>query len=214
MNKYLKFCLRLLVQPPELVSFVTALLRGTLYILWFRLTRRNVIIRFPFLCHARVEISGPGKVFIDRRCSVYMNTFDHLAIMTLSRHASVTIGRNCTLGGVTIRCRGRIAIGDNVLTAGNLIQDVAVCNASLQANARSDARAPSEAVSGDIMIGNDVWLSGQALVLDGSTIGDGSVIGLNCLLYQKRIDDHCLVVGNPALRPVSIAKLDGLVRAH
>jgi acetyltransferase-like isoleucine patch superfamily enzyme len=201
-GRYFRLLWKLTQSPRAFFSLIKAVLLGFFYIGWFRITQRNAVIKFPFLCHAKVEISGPGKVFIDRGCSVWMNTFEQLVIQTLSPEAEVRIGKNCTLGGLTIRCRGKVFIGDNVLTAANLIQDVMIVS---RAPSSSTEDYPESASS--IRIGNNVWLGGQSLVLAGSSLGDGSVVGVNGLIYHTAVKDNCLVAGNPAMRPVPIDKV-------
>ena len=206
-EKYLRFLINLILSPRALFSMVKSVLRGLYYIIWFRISRPNTVIKFPFLCFTKVDISGPGKVFIDRRCSVYMNTFDHLVIKTLSPDAEVRIGKKCNLGGQTIRCRGKVSIGDNVLTAANLIQDVMITSHAAFHSMNENREDASE-----IRIGNNVWLCGQSLVLSGSSVGNGSVVGLNGLVHNAMIKDSCLVSGNPAIRPIPIDKILKLQR--
>ena len=199
MNRYLRYAISLAKSPKSLVSFVNGFVRGCFYIVKFRLLRRRVIIKFPFLAHTRVEISGPGKVFIDRFCSVWINSFEHLSILTLTPDAEVLIGRNCTLGGLTIRCIGKISIGNNVLTAANLIQDVPVIVNKEQSNQGGRTEG--------IIVGNNVWLGGQAVLLEGAYIGDGSVVGVGGLVYMGKVDEESLVLGSPVGRPLSIPKI-------
>ena len=208
--KYVNYIWHLLRRPSEGLSFIMAFVRGTLYIFWYRLTKRKVIIRFPFLCYAKVCICGTGSVLIDRWCTVHMNTFDHLNIMTLSPRASVKIGRNCTLGGLTVRCGNKITIGENVLTAANIIQDVTVC----ENYRKTDKGASSSKSHIEITIGNDVWLSGQAIILQESRIGEGCVVGLNCVFYRAEAECHSLNIGNPALRSVPISKIQSLQKGR
>ena len=196
-NKYLNYILNLLENPKSLFSTIIALTRGCYYIAWYKLIKKNVTIRFPFLCHSKVEIIGPGKVFIDRRCSVWMNTFEHLVIQTVSPFAEIRIGKNCTLGGLTIRCRNGIWIGDNVMTAANLVQDIPMISAS----------AAMELKKSPITIGHNVWLGGQAIILYNTEIGDRSVAGSNALLYNTTVGEDYLCVGNPTLRPVPIKNI-------
>lgn len=201
-KKYLQLLKKLVRSPRSLFSLIKCVLWGLFYIILYRLTRRNTIIKFPFFCHAKVEISGPGKVFIDRGCSVWINVFDHLVIHTLSTKAEVKIGKNCTLGGLTIRCRGKVTMGDNVLTAANLIQDVVIAS-----HAPSFSTENNQEFALSIWIGNNVWLGGQSFVLAGSSIGNGSVIGTNGLIHDAIVKDSCLLAGNPAIRPVPIDKI-------
>lgn len=202
MKKMIKRIVTLLLSPKKTYRISLAVLKGVFYIVWTRLAMKNVKIKFPFLCYAKVEIFGRGKVYIDRGCSVWPNTFEHLVIHTLSPEAEVHIGKNCTLGGLTIRCLGRVDIGDNVLTAANLIQDVPIASANF-CTLYTKTIHPAA-----ISIGNDTWLSGQAIVLTDSRVRDGSVLGMNALLFNSTVGNACLAIGNPAMRPIPIGKLD------
>jgi acetyltransferase-like isoleucine patch superfamily enzyme len=205
-KKYFIFLFRLVKSPKKLFNFTAAFIRGIYYIFYYKLSRDNVVIRFPFLCYDKVEISGPGSVFIDRKCCVFMNTFNHLTIHTLHSLAEVRIGENCTLGGLTIRCYRKIYIGDNVLTAGNLIQDLPICN---KAYFEKYSTKYKESV---ITIGNNVWLSAQCLVATKSKICDGSVVGTKSFIINQKIPSNCLASGNPSMRPIPIVKLLKLSR--
>jgi acetyltransferase-like isoleucine patch superfamily enzyme len=199
-----KWVFKQLSSPKAFYRISLAVVKGTLYIAWTRLFRNNVIIRFPFLCYTKVQIFGPGKVFIDRGCSVWPNTFEHLVIHTLSPEAEVHIGKKCSLAGLTIRCFGKVDIGDNVLTAANLIQDVPIASAEFCTSITKTIHPTA------ILIGNNTWLGGLALVLTDSKIKDGSVLGMNALSFKSIVGEGCLATGNPVMRPIIISKLDTL----
>ena len=101
-------------------GLLKALLRGTFTVFYYRLFNRRVRIAFPFFMYETFRVSGPGKVFIGGSCSIYPNMFDGVSIVTLDQNAEVHIGVNCSLGGVTIRCRERIEIGDRVMVGWSL----------------------------------------------------------------------------------------------
>lgn len=48
-----------------------------------------------------------------------------------------------------------------------------------------------------ITIGDDVWLAMQSAVLPGSSIGDGAVLGVQAVLYNASVEQHCFAYGNP-----------------
>lgn len=200
LKKYRKFLWYTMRNPSIFFANLIAIFRGCFYIIWYKVTKRKVTIRFPFLCHDKVEICGPGKVIINSHCTVWMNSFEHLVIKTLSQEAEVRIGKNCTLGGLTIRCCGQVNIGDNVMTAANLIQDVPITNKSIYNTKQIETKS--------ITIENDVWLAGQSIILGQSSVGNGSVLGLNALLYNSSVANNCFSSGNPAMRSIPIAKLN------
>jgi len=184
--------------PRQAFNIFKAIVRGTWYIIYYRITQKDVVIRFPFYVYAKVEISGPGKVFIDKGCSTGWNNFYHLSINTLNKDAVVYIGRKCGLSGLTIRCGDKVVIGDRSIMAATLIQDVIMV---------TDSVAGKVGVSPDIHIGSDVWIAGNAFVLPGSNVGDRCVIGSNGLIYNRNIPADSFAGGNPVQRPLPINKL-------
>jgi acetyltransferase-like isoleucine patch superfamily enzyme len=184
------------------------LARGLYYVLYFRLFRRNVRIALPFLAHTSVAITGPGRVAIGPWCSVHQNTFRGLSIATLSPDATVTLGAHCSLGGLTIRCRHSVAVGDYSRSAFCLIQDEPFWSSS----APSPPGAKTRPSAGPIQIGRNAWLGGSSIVLGGATIGDDSVVGWGSCCANGVVPAASLAVGNPAGRPLSIASVLALRR--
>lgn len=176
-----------------------ALARGTYWALYFRLFRRNVAIRLPFLAYAPVRIAGPGKVRVGPFCSVHQNTLAGLSIVTLSPRARVTIGAHCSLGGLTIRCGEAVAMGDRSRTAYSLIQDVPFWSGS--------ASTTAVAGSAPIRIGENAWLGGFSMVLGGSTIGDDSVLGWGATCCGATVAAGTVALGNPVDRSLPISRM-------
>ena len=197
--------------PWEFYSLLKAFLKGLLYVLSYRLFRRNVKIGLPFLVYCKkIVISGPGSVFIDKGCSIFTNSFDRLAIITLSPHAYVKIGKKCDLGGVTIRCHERIELGDHVLAANCLVQDSAIAT---RQHCRS--RIPETGLSrlSRILIGRNVWLAGQTIVLHGSTIEDGAILSQGSMCCNFVIPRNHFAVGNPVRRSMSLDVINNVLRS-
>lgn len=196
--------------PKGFYLYGKALFKGSLYVAFYRLFRRNIRIKLPFFVFCKkVKICGPGAVFIDKGCSVYYNAFDRLTIVTLSPSAQVMIGKKCDLGGLTIRCHKRVEIGDRVLSANCLVQDAlfSIARSGYLKNSKTDLLLPS-----DIWIGMDVWLAGQTIILCGSKIGNGSVLSLGSVCYNYTIPENHFATGNPVTRSVSAATINNFLR--
>ena len=186
-----------------------ALLRGSYYIIYYNLSSRKVVIKFPFKAYARVSIIGRGSVTIDSGCSVHNNVFRGLTIITLSEKAIVVIGSGCSLGGLTIRSYSKVLIGARTMTALSLIQDVSFVNFS-----------KAKAIIGDwnmldsrpVSLGENVWLGGISLVLRGSHIGDDCVLAAGTLCQNMECGSYCLISGNPAKRGLPINQVLKLKR--
>jgi acetyltransferase-like isoleucine patch superfamily enzyme len=188
----------------KLISYTTAITRGTAYILYYAVFRKNVKICFPFLAFTKVSIIGPGTVFIDKRCSVRKNGFRGLAIVTHSVDSSVSIGAKSMLGGLTIRCHERIELGKETMTAASLIQDSLFYNAD---DVSSQVDVNISLRPNPVIIGTNVWLGPKNVVLGGSKVGNDSVLAAGTMCFGNQIGDYSLVSGNPAKRPIPIDKI-------
>jgi len=181
-----------------------ALIKGLYYVVYFRLLRKNVKIRYPFKVFSKINIIGSGSVLIDKNCAVLENGFRGLSIVTLSEKASVNIGKNCLLGGLTIRCQNKVIIKDRTMTANSLIQDVSFVNRDkVQQRVKEDNATDEEGV----FIGNNVWLGGHSIILSRTKIGDDSVIGACSLCWNTILDKFCFGSGSPVKRGFSIERL-------
>ncbi|OPY91676.1 MAG: Galactoside O-acetyltransferase [Syntrophus sp. PtaU1.Bin208] len=190
--------------PVGFAGLVKALLRGTLTVLYCKIAKPRVRIEFPFFMYETFRVNGPGRVFVGSYCWIYPNMFEGVSIVTLDPDAEVRIGRNCSLGGVTIRCRKKIEIGDRILAAQSLIQD---CMLAECPGMWADGAIPQEMIPRPIKIGRNVWIGAQSCILGGTTIGDESVISLGTVCHGTMIEEYHLASGNPSLRPVSISRL-------
>jgi len=196
---------RFFKMPIYYLSIGVALLRGTFYIVYFRIQRKNVSIKFPFLAHTKVSILGQGTVSIGKRCSVFLNEFKGLTIVTLSNKASVKIGDRCSLGGLTIRCHDHIELGNNVMTANSLIQDSLLLNYHESIPNLTSFLIANNPIR--IVIGDNVWLGSHSCVLSGSKIGNDCVLSAYSVCHACEIKDYNLAAGNPIRRSLPISNL-------
>jgi acetyltransferase-like isoleucine patch superfamily enzyme len=195
--------LRAFNDPAHATKVLHALLRGTFYFVYYRLFKRNVKIALPFRAFASVTIVGPGRVFIDGNCSVIQSAFKGLTIVTLAESAAVTIGKDCILGGLTVRCHNQIEIGKRTRTANSLIQDVLFIN---HEQVRSQAgNVPNE--RNDISIGNNAWVGMNAIVLSGSQVNDDCVLSVGSVCQNITLAPYSFASGNPVRRGLPIDNL-------
>jgi acetyltransferase-like isoleucine patch superfamily enzyme len=192
-----------IANPKYFVRTLRGLIRGTCYLIYFNYVKRNIKIKFPFLVHAKVRISGPGTVSIGKNCMVMKNTFKGLTITTLSKNARVIIGDQCALGGTTIRCSGLVEIGRKTMTAISLIQDSFLVNQDrLGEEIRRRLPQPQ-----DIAIGTNAWLAESSFVMNGSKIGNDSVLSSGSWCYNTASPEYVLLSGNPVRSTIPIDKL-------
>lgn len=194
---------RSVTNPKYFIRTLRGLIRGTCYLIYFNYIKRNIKIKFPFIVHAKVRISGPGTVSIGGKCLVLKNTFKGLTIITLSKEAKVLIGDNCALGGTTIRCSGLVEIGSKTMTAISLIQDCFLVNHD-QLDAEIKRRLPKPQ---NITIGMNAWLAESSFVMSGSKIGHDSVLSSGSWCYDAAYPDYVLISGSPTRSALPIDKL-------
>jgi acetyltransferase-like isoleucine patch superfamily enzyme len=198
--------------PISAYAYGHALVKGLLYVAYCRIFTRRVRIGLPFLIFCKkVTIRGPGTVDIGSGCSVFANAFDRLTIVTLSPDAHVRIGDKCDLGGVTIRCRNSVVVGDNGLFANCLLQDTPFLTV------RQDLpETPNNSfeASDQIRIGEHVWIAGQTVILCGGTVGKGSVLSTGSLMLNNAVPQNHLACGSPVVRSASIDSLAGFLRTQ
>ena len=109
--------------------------------------------------------------------------------------ASIIIGDNVGVSGVSINCRCSIEIGDNVMIGGGVgiwDNDFHPLNAEVR---RTDPVA--QVKSKAIIIEEDVFIGARAIILKGVTIGKRSVIGAGAVV-TKSVPADSIAVGNPA----------------
>lgn len=185
-----------------------AFLKGSFYVLFYRLLRKNVIIGIPFFAYYRVSICGPGSVRIGKGCSVFPNAFDGLVVATVGAEASVIIGRGSDLGGVTIRSSRKVEIGERGLFANCLIQDSLFTALSpLVSCPRRDQHSDSATV----WLGDNVWLAGQTMVLEGGSVGNESVLSVGGVCFDRAIPEKQLAGGNPVVSSLSVERISALL---
>lgn len=207
LDKIVKYLKRSFSDPIYFLNGLIALLKGSLYIVYYRLFRKNIKIAFPFKAFSKVAIIGPGAVKIGKNCSVYKNVFRGLTIVTSSSDSVVVIGERCALGGLTIRCNKRVEIGDRVMTATSLIQDSFFVNQDKAMSLSVNELAPEPA---EISIGNNVWLTLGSTILGRCNVGNDCVIAAGSWCFDSKIDDYSLAIGNPIKKTLPIERLQRL----
>ena len=190
--------------PAVILEYVTAFVRGLYYIVYFRVFRRNVKIGFPFSAFAPVKIVGPGSVVIGKYCCASLNVFKGLTIVTHYPDSLIRIGEGCVLGGVTIRCGKYIEIGDRTMSAPSLIQDSFLVDQAKDAALVAMGLMPP---SKPVIIKDNVWVGADSIIISGSRIGKDSILAAGAGCYDFQADEYCLVIGNPAQKPLPIERL-------
>ena len=197
------------------IQYVTtvlfALIRGTYYILYYRITRKNVRIGFPFKAFAKVIIKGPGKVIIEKHCVAAENVFTGLTIVTFNPKSFLRIGQRSVIGGTTICCRNKIIIENDVMSANSLIQDTLFLDNKFS---KLDLLKDTMDDQIPIVVGKNAWIGGNCIILEGTTVGKDCVIGAGSVAWQTTLPDYSLGNGNLIKRGMSIIRILSLMGAN
>ena len=115
--------------------------------------------------------------------------------------SSITIGERVALNDnvmINADCGGRIAIGNDVLIAPNV-----VIRAAEHEYRRSDALIREQGhTKGEIRIGDDVWIGANAVVLPDVMIEKGAVIAAGSVV-NRDVAAYTVVGGVPA-KPIGL----------
>ncbi len=104
------------------------------------------------------------------------------------------IGKNLMfVGGSTIRCRKRIAFGDNCGCSWECLFMDTDFHTIIDLNTSSVINEDRE-----IIFGNNVWIGCRSTFLKGTNVGNYNVIAANSVLSRKVEGSNQIIGGNPA----------------
>lgn len=136
---------------------------------------RNVTLRSDINGY-HTAMSFPTRIFAD------------------ASNATIEIGDNCRLNGVSIHAKINISLGSNCVVASGvhiLDSDGHVVNSSDRTNWETD-------IPKKIVIGNNVWIGLNAIVLKGTIIGDNSIVSAGSVV-KGEFPSNVIIQGNPAV---------------
>lgn len=141
------------------------------------------------------------------------NCILNAAFIFESKTGQIIVGEKCYIGGnVSIMCRNRIEIGNNVTMAWGItlydhdshskswIQRAKVVEHFYDhygSPACFDNLDWTDVNSAPIHIKDKVWIGFNVLVLKGVTVGEGAIIGAGSVV-TKDVEPYTIVAGNPA----------------
>jgi acetyltransferase-like isoleucine patch superfamily enzyme len=170
----------------------------------------NVRIQWPSSLLAELP---NGRISVGDDCIIY----EHAMIEAFGS-GQITIGKNSVIGDNRIYSRGKISIGDRVLTSWNvLLQDFDPHPIDPELRARQikdltlqfhpvfglSKNSPVDKIDFDfspdeISIGNDVWIGANAIILKGVKIGSGSIVAAGAVVIKGEYPERSILAGNPA----------------
>lgn len=153
-----------------------------------------------------------ASIRIGNRCTIKSSFLSNLVglyqrtiIVTRTSQASIKIGNNVGMSGVTIYARKSIEIGDNTCIGGN-VKILDNDFHPIEAEKRNElllGKAPEYGEKADwigtksIKIGKDCFIGCNALILKGTELGDGCVVGAGAVVCGK-FEAGSIIAGNPA----------------
>jgi len=122
-----------------------------------------------------------------------VGVFQKVIIKVLSPGATVIIGDNVGMSGVSISCSERIIIGNDVLLGSGVLitdSDAHPIHPDLRDDGAYILKAP-------VIIGDKVFIGARSIILKGVKIGNGAVVGAGSVVV-KDVPEMSIVAGNPA----------------
>ena len=148
------------------------------------------IFKFP---KAKISIGSGVKInsnFWSNLLGIYQRS-----IIVAKRGATIEIGDNVGMSGVTIYALEKIQIGNDCLIGANVkIIDNDFHPVEPEARLSCDN---SKIGHKPVYIGKNVFIGMNSIILKGTKIGDNCVIGAGSVLHGE-FPDNCIIAGNPA----------------
>lgn len=182
--------------------------------LWFtvfraRLKKRGVLFKLGKMAHfsgvpififeeqSKVQIGDNVTFLSDTRAN--MSGVYKACSIAVGPNACLEIGNSCGFSGVSIVCRERITIGDNLTCGSNVsIWDTDFHPMDHLRRRNDCAKELSYIAKRPIHIGRDVFIGGQSIILKGVRIGDRAIVAAGSVL-TKEIGPDEIWGGNPAV---------------
>lgn len=148
---------------------------------------------FNFL-NCNIYVGENSKVII--QSSIY--PISNLAICLNSKNSSVTIGKNCSIQGVTIEMNRVVdihtLIGDNCMLSSDIELRAHDSHTLYDIETKKTLNIPKTGIT----IGNNVWIAQYVKILKGVSIAPNSVVGLGSIVTKSFNEQNIAIGGNPA----------------
>jgi len=180
---------------------------------WFKLILKLTKVKYGehlllkgipviYNCSRANIILGNNVTIKSSFLSNLVGLYSRSIIVTRAPGASITIGNNVGMSGVTIYARKKIIIGDNVAIGGNskiLDNDFHPLDYETRNELLNNPKGgDSDLVPAkEIVIGNNCFIGCNTIILKGTTLGNGFVVGAGAVVCGK-FPDNCVLAGNPA----------------
>lgn len=175
-------------EPAKAIRVGLALLRGSWYKAWYRLTGKRFRAGRNFRVFGSLRVRGPGEVVFGHDVVV----LGHVTPWSHSARARIVVGDRVMLGDTRFGCMQEITIGNDCLLARCSIMDTDFH--SVRADRRF-ADAPVRVMP--VHIADNVWIGQEAGILPGTRIGVNSVVSFGAVCARE-YPANVVIIGNPA----------------
>lgn len=186
-------------EPGKALSAGFAILRGRLYVLWYRLRGIRFRVGKGFRVYGSLDVRGPGEIVFGDNVIVLGDATPH----TYTPESRIVIGNNVMMGTARFGCAREIVVGDDCILAECSLSDTD------HHSARADRRSPLAPVRvAPVSLGRNVWVGRYAAVLPGCSVGENSVLGHGAVVLRS-FGPNLIIVGNPAKVAAPIPSVEG-----
>ncbi|MFO1431865.1 MAG: acyltransferase [Candidatus Competibacteraceae bacterium] len=183
-----------------------ARIRGYIFLWKYRYTGKNIFIGQGLKLYCKLEIRGEGKITIGKNCTIAGISGDRRHYVTIYTHtpgAEIAIGDNAKLFAARISAKFSITIGDDFLIEESGMTDTDFHSLNLDRGTPIESREKCR-----VRIGDRVSIGARSVICKGVTVGDDVLIAPGSII-TKSIPAGSFACGNPAKVVRSEARLAG-----
>jgi acetyltransferase-like isoleucine patch superfamily enzyme len=173
--------------PRRAAAAAVALLRGFVYMAYYRIRGRRFRAGRNLRVFGRLSIRGPGEVIFGDNVTV----FGLATPWTYTRESRIVIGNNVILGPAKFGCAREIIVGPY-----SVLGDCSIMDTDFHST-RADRRTPGAPVRvASVHIGANVWIGKSVGILPGTRIGENSVVSFGAVCGRE-YPPNVIISGNP-----------------
>lgn len=153
-----------------------------------------------FIGRCLISVGKNAEVYFGKNVAIrsgYYTSSTTLSKISIADGSKFSIGDNSGMSSVSIICKERITIGENVnIGAGCLILDSNMHSTDWRVRANRKMDSPQKAAKAPIIIEDNVFIGARCIITKGVTIGRCSMIAAGSVVV-KDIPANCIAGGNP-----------------
>jgi len=152
---------------------------------------KKIILGKDVIINHKFQFRGSGRLIIGDNVNMWAHE-EANRFFTYDRKATIKIGNNSRLNGLTCHCAEKIDIGSDCLVGSAIIIDT-----DFHKFTDPDHILFGKDSTRPVKVEDGVWLCGQCVLLKGSSVGNKSVVGFRAVV-TKSFPADVVIAGNPA----------------